>query len=73
MKVQLQYLNDHEGNVTAVQIPIEDWEKLEDKIKGLENIYHVKDDLKAAFEEVEKIKAGKIPNQTLSGFLNEIV
>lgn len=29
MKIQLQYLNDPEGNLTAVQIPVEEWKKLE--------------------------------------------
>lgn len=71
MKVQLQYLNDHEGNLTAVQIPIEDWKKLEKKIKKYEIAFQVKEDLTAAFEEVKQMKAGKIPKQTLSEFLNE--
>ena len=72
MKVQLQYLNDQDGNLTAVQIPIEDWKKLEKRIKKYEQAFQVKEDLTAAFEEVEQMRAGKIPKQTLSDFLNEL-
>jgi hypothetical protein len=72
MKVQLQYLNDQEGNLTAVQIPIEDWKKLEKRIKKYEQAFQVKEDLTAAFEEVKQMRAGKISKQTLSEFLNEL-
>ena len=72
MRVQLQYLNDQEGNLTAVQIPIEDWKKLEKRIKKYEQAFQVKEDLTAALEEVKQMRAGKIPKQTLSEFLNEL-
>ena len=35
MKMQLQYLNDQNGDLIAVQIPIEDWKKLEKKIHDI--------------------------------------
>jgi hypothetical protein len=72
MKIQLQYLNDQDGNLKAVQIPIEEWERLEKRLKKYEQALQVKDDLKAAFKEVKQMKAGKIPKQTLSDFLNEL-
>ena len=72
MKVQLQYLNDQEGNLTAVQVSIEDWKKLEKKIKKYEQAFKVKEDLTAAFEEVKQMRDGTIPKQTLSDFLNEL-
>lgn len=72
MKVQLQFLNDQKGNLTAVQIPIDDWKKLEKKIKKYERAFRVKEDLTTAFEEVKQMRAGKIPKQTLSDFLNEL-
>lgn len=72
MKIQLQYLNDQEGNLKAVQIPIEEWEKLERVLKKYEQTLQVKEDLLTAFDEVKQIRAGKIPKQTLSDFLNEL-
>ena len=56
----------------AVQIPISEWKKLEKRIEKYEQAFQVKDDLTAAFEEVKQTKAGKIPKQTLSDFLNEL-
>lgn len=72
MKIQLQYLNDQEGNLKAVQIPIEEWEKLEGILKKYEQTLQVKEDLLAAFDEVRQIRAGKIPKQSLSEFLDEL-
>jgi hypothetical protein len=72
MKIQLQYLNDQEGNLKAVQIPIEEWEKLERILKKYEQTLQVKEDLLTAFDEVRQIRAGKIPKQTLSDFLDEL-
>lgn len=70
--MQLQYLNDQDGKVTAVQVPIEDWNKLERRIKKYEQAFQIKEDLAAAFEEVKQMRDGKIPKQTLSDFLNEL-
>lgn len=72
MKVQVQYLNDQEGNVTAGQIHIEDWEKFEKEIIKLGNAFQLNEDLKEAFDEVKQIREGKIPKDTLSDFLNEV-
>lgn len=72
MKVQLQYLNDQDGNLKAVQIPIEDWKKLEKRIEKYEQAFQVKEDLAAAFREVKQMREGKLPKQTLSDFLNEL-
>ena len=72
MKVQLQYLNDEEGNLKAVQIPIEEWLKLEKKMEKYEQAFQVKEDLTAAFQEVKQMKEGKLPKQSLSEFLDEL-
>lgn len=65
-------MNDQQGNLTAVQIPIEDWKRLEKKMKNYEQAFQVKEDLTAAFEEVKQMRAGTIPKQSLAGFLNEL-
>ena len=72
MKIQLKYLNDQEGNPAAVQIPIEDWRKLKERIATYEQAFKVKEDLTTAFEEVKQMRAGRITKQTLSEFLNEL-
>ncbi len=72
MKIPIQYLNDSEGIVQAVQIPVIEWEKIISKINKYDQIFKIKSDLTQAFAEVEKIKKGEIKKQTLSEFLNEI-
>ena len=72
MKLSIQYLNDQSGNISAVQIPWAEWEKIANKMKKYEQILKVKSDLTEAFGEVKKIQSRKIKKQTLSEFLNEL-
>ena len=72
MKLAIQYLNDINGNVKAVQLPLIEWTKILTMIKKFEQTLKIKSDLSEAFAEVEKIKKGKIKKQTLSDFLNEL-
>lgn len=72
MKLSVQYLNDAQGQVQAVQIPVADWEKIVQKIKKYEQIFTMKSGLTEALNEVEKMRKGKVKKQSLSDFLNEI-
>ncbi len=72
MKLAVQYLNDLNGNVKAVQLPWIEWTKILSRIKKIEQTLKIKSDLSQAFSEVEKIKQGKLKKQTLSDFLNEL-
>ena len=72
MKLSLQYLNDTNGNINAVQVPLTEWKSLMNKLKKYEQTLKVKSDLTEAFEQVKKMREGKIKKQTLSEFLNEI-
>ena len=72
MKSGVSYISDSNGKPHAVQLSLDDWEKILNKLKKFERIFKVKSDLEEAFLEVEKIKKGKIKKQTLSEFLNEI-
>jgi len=71
MKLSVQFLNDTNGNINAVQIPLTDWETLMNKLKKYEQTLKVKSDLTEAFEQVKKMREGKIKKQTLSDFLKE--
>ena len=72
MKLSLQYLNDTNGNINAVQIPLTEWKSIMNILKKHEQTLKVKYDLTEAFEQVKKMREGKIKKQTLSDFLNEI-
>ncbi len=72
MKIALQYLNDIDGNLKAVQLPLTEWEKVLNKLKKYEQALKLKSDLKEAFEQVTIIKNTKEQKQTLNEFLNEL-
>jgi predicted transglutaminase-like protease len=70
MKVALQYLNDVNGNIQAVQLPVSDWKKVLAKLKKYEEALKLKSDLKEAYEQVTSLKQTKGKKETLNDFLN---
>jgi hypothetical protein len=72
MKISLQYVTDINGDTQAVQLPINEWEKVVNKIKKYEQALRLKTDLKAALEQVMQLQQAKEPKQTLKDFLDEI-
>lgn len=72
MKIALQYVNDVNGNTQAVQLPLNEWEKLMTKLKKYEQALSLKGDLKEAFEQVNVLKNSRIKKQTLNEFLNTL-
>jgi hypothetical protein len=72
MKIGVQYLNDINGNIQAVQLPLTDWERVLNKLKKYEQALKLKSDLKEAFEEIEAIRKSKKHKQTLTEFLDEL-
>jgi hypothetical protein len=72
MKLELQYLNDIDGNIQAVQLPLTDWERVLNKLKKYEQALKLKSDLSEAFAEVAKLKKSTGQKQTLNDFLNEL-
>ena len=72
MKIVLQYLHDTQGNPQAVQLPLNDWEKVLNKLKKYEQALKLKSDLKEAFDQVASLRKTKGHKQTLKEFLNEL-
>lgn len=72
MKLALQYLSDINGKPNAVQLPLNDWEKVLYKLKKYEQALKIKSDLKEAFEEVALLRKSKEKKQTLTDFLHEL-
>ena len=72
MKIALQYVNDAEGNVQSVQLPIDEWEKIVEKLEKYEQAIKFRSDLKEAFQEVSALKKQKSKKQTLTEFLDEL-
>ena len=72
MKLALQYLNDGNGKTQAIQMPINDWQKLVHKLKKYEQSLKIKSDLQEAFAQVEELQKTKSKKQTLKDFINEL-
>jgi hypothetical protein len=72
MKASVQYLNDQNGNTQAVQLSITQWTRLIKRLDKYEQMLKLKSDLTKAFQEVKKIRQGKLKKQSLQDFLNEL-
>ncbi len=72
MKLPVQYVNDEEGNVKAIQFPISEWKKVLTKLKKYEQALSLKSDLTEAFEEVAQLKRSKGAKQTIKEFLTSV-
>ena len=73
--MNVQYITDIKGHKKAVQLPIEDWEQIQNDLKELETLRDKKAfmyDLKDSVEEVKLAKESKIKLQSAKDFLNEL-
>ena len=72
MRLAVQYLTDSSGNKQAVQLSLDHWEKLMNKLRKYEQTLKLKSDLQEAFDEVAQLQRSKADKQTLNQFLNEL-
>lgn len=67
----IQYLTDEAGNKQAVLVSMQEWQKIQQELEEWRAYRALKKSLKKAFQEVEKIKKGRMPRVTLKAFLSE--
>jgi hypothetical protein len=72
MKVDVQYVNDSKGNISAIQVPLTEWNKVLTRLRKYEQMLKMKSDLTEAFEQVGDRRKSKSKKQTLTEFLDEI-
>jgi hypothetical protein len=72
MRLSVQYVNDVQGNVQAVQVPVGEWKRLLKSMRGLEQRLKLKSDLTEALAEVERKRAGKQKMESLDEFLRAL-
>ena len=65
----IKYITDTTGR-KLVQIPIEDWDSLQEKFSRYEQLLKVKRDLKASFSEIKQMQQGKLKKMSLKENLN---
>lgn len=71
MSLNIQYLTDTNGNKTAIQIPIVQWNKFIKDYKTQVQYSKLKKGIKEAFKEIKEIEKGNQKEVTLTEFLNE--
>jgi hypothetical protein len=72
MKIPVEYIRDRRGRTKAVQLPMQDWEKLMKKLKKYEQTLKIKSDLTEAFEQVAQMRKSSARKKTLTEVLNEL-
>jgi hypothetical protein len=77
--MNLQYISDNKGKTTGVYIPIQEWEGLKSKFKGLEeeelgeqSKAEILLGLQQAVEEMNLVKQGKLKARDAKDLLNEL-
>lgn len=73
--MDLQYITDERGHKSGVQLPIQDWEKIQKDLEELERLRNKKlflSELAEAVEEMKLIKEGKVQARNAEDFLNEL-
>ena len=72
MKFSIEYIKDRRGRTRAVQLPMQEWEKLLKRLKKYEQASKLKSDLKQAFDEVDLMRKSKAKKKNLTEVLNEL-
>ncbi len=73
--MEIQYITDKKGHKNAVQLPMNDWLKIQKELKELEKLRDKKAfliGLREAVEEIKLAKQGKIKLQSAKDFLDEL-
>lgn len=65
----IQYITDTTGR-KLVQMPVEDWDSLQEKFNRYEQLLKVKRDLKVSFGEIKQMQQGKLRKMSLKEALN---
>lgn len=59
LQINIDFVNDKKGKTKAVQIPLEDWEKVLRRLKRLEQNEEIKTSIEVALKEVKMMQEGK--------------
>jgi len=79
LNMNLQYISDNRGKTTGIFIPIQEWESLKAKFKGLEEEVlgdqskeEILQGLQQSVEEMNLIKQGKLKARDAKDLLNKL-
>jgi hypothetical protein len=66
--MNVQFLANDKGKITAVQVPLKDWKELERKAQA----YDMAESIRKGLKEVELIEKGEIKPKSFEDLLNEL-
>jgi hypothetical protein len=66
--MNVQFLANDRGKVTAVQVPLKDWKEIERKAQA----YDMAESIRKGLEEVELIEKGAIQPKSFEDLLNDL-
>jgi hypothetical protein len=67
----MHYVNDADGNVRAVQVPVQEWNALIEKLRHYEQLLKLRSTLSTALDQVEQMRSGKLEKRTLKDVLQD--
>jgi hypothetical protein len=66
--MNIQFVSNEHGAITAVQIPIKEWKKIESKLAA----FNISESIKAGYSEMLQIESGRLDEKTVEQFLSEL-
>lgn len=66
--MNVQFVSNAKGKVTAVQLPLKDWKEVEKKLEA----YNIAASIRAGHKEMQQIESGEIKAKSLEQFLDEL-
>ena len=66
--MNVQFVSNSKGKVTAVQLPLKEWQDVERKLEA----YNIASSIRTGFKEMQQIENGEIKAKSLDQFLDEL-
>lgn len=69
MKHPVLYVTNSKGKVLAVQVAMEDWNELLEKVRHYEQLLKLRSTLSTALSQVARMRSGKLKKRTIKDVL----
>ncbi len=73
--MKLQYITDDRGNKSGVQLPIQEWERIQKDLDELDRFRKKElflSELSEAIDELKQVKEGKVKSRSAKEFIDDL-
>ena len=73
--MKLQYITDGRGNKSGVQLPIQEWERIQKDLDELDRFRKKElflSELSEAIDELKQVKEGKVKSRSAKEFIDDL-